>query len=254
MEPGVSTAGLLHTVPALAGAFQAAAEKAMPGIRLVHVADPWLLATAIDTGVTEEVDRRVAEHIGYLVRSGAEAVLVTCSSIGEAVEAAAATVDVPVVRVDAPMAAQAVAAARSAGRSAGRRGRIAVLATLAATLGPTGRLIQRAADAAPSGPEDGLEVDVEATVVGGAVAAREAGDQATHDRLITDAVTAAAVRADVVVLAQASMAQAIAGASQPVAVLTSPQGAVAALVQALGERPSNVAAHERSPSTTSATP
>lgn len=221
-------AGILHTVPALAGVFQGSVEKAIAGIRLVHVADPWLLSTAIEAGVTEEVGRRVAEHIRYLVDTGAEAVLVTCSSIGEAVEAAAATVDVPVLRVDAPMAAEAVRVADHAGRALDRPGRIAVLATLTATLGPTGRLIQRAADAASS------DAEVTAGVVQEAVAVREAGDGASHDRLIAAAVSAAAGTADVVVLAQASMAQAIAGSRQSVPVLTSPDGGVAALMRALG--------------------
>jgi glutamate racemase len=223
-------AGLLHTVPALAGTFQASVEKALPGIRLVHVADPWLLSTAIEAGVTEEVKRTVAAHIRYLADCGAEAVLVTCSSIGEAVEAAASSVDVPVLRVDAPMAAEAVDVAAAAARSRRRNGRIAVLATLAATLAPTGRLIQRAAESRAGGA--GVEVDT--SVVEGAVAAREAGDSGRHDALIAEAVALAAGRADVVVLAQASMAQAIAGSTQPVPVLTSPGGGVAALVRALG--------------------
>lgn len=220
-------AGLLHTVPALAGVFQDSIEKAVPGIRLVHVADPWLLSSAIAAGVGDEVRRRVVEHIRHLVDTGADAVLVTCSSIGEAAEAAAATVDVPVLRVDAPMAAEAVRLADEAGGRLGRPGRIAVLATLSATLGPTGRLIQRSADAASS------PATMTAEVVRGAVAAREAGDTDRHDGLIAAAVARAAGAADVVVLAQASMAHAIDGAPQPVPVLTSPDGGVAALACAL---------------------
>ena len=219
-------AGLLHTVPALAGTFQSALLQRLPDVEAVHLADPALLATAVREGVTPEVRRRVAQHLRYLVDAGADAVLVTCSSIGEAVEEAAATLAVPVLRVDAPMTADAVAAASRAGAAAGRPGRIAVLATLAATLGPTGRLLERAAGDA--------DVVVSSTVVDGAVAARNAGDQATHDRLVADAVTAAGADADVVVLAQASMADAAAGAAVPVPVLTSPEGGIAALVAALG--------------------
>jgi hypothetical protein len=123
------------------------------------------------------------------------------------------------------MAAQAVELAVGSGRSAARPGRIAVLATLAATLGPTGRLIERAAAASSA------DVKVDARVVDGAVAARDAGDRATHDRLIREAVEAA--DADVVVLAQASMAAAAVDARGAVPVLTSPEGGVAALADAL---------------------
>ena len=52
------------------------------------------------------------------------------------------------------------------------------------------------------------------------------GDEATHDRLVAHAITDAAARADVVVLAQASMARATAAMADwapPVPVLTSPE-------------------------------
>jgi hypothetical protein len=72
---------------------------------------------------------------------------------------------------------------------------------------------------------------VTAGVVEGAVAARDAGDKAMHDGLIQEAVRRA--DADVLVLAQASMAAAAVDAGATVPVLTSPEGGVAALAQAL---------------------
>jgi glutamate racemase len=218
-------AGLLHTVPALAGTFQAAVLRRVPDAELVHLADAQLLATAVRDGVTPAVRERVAQHLRFLVDTGAQALLVTCSSIGEAVEEAAQSLPVPVLRVDAPMAAEAVELAAGTGRSAARPGRIAVLATLAATLGPTGRLIERAAAAT------GADVLVTTLVVEGAVAARDSGDRATHDRLIQEAVRAA--DADVIVLAQASMAAAAVDAGSAAPVLTSPEGGVTALAEAL---------------------
>lgn len=218
-------AGLIHTVPSLAPTFHGMIERAVPGVELTHVVDPSLLATAVSTGVTPEVQARIGEHIRHLVAAGAEAILVTCSSIGEAVEAEAATAAVPVLRVDTSMADRAVELASAAGGGRDRPGRIVVLATLAATLGPTGRLLERAAE--------GADVEISQVLVAGAVAARDAGDQATHDRLIRDAVERAAADADVIVLAQASMAPAAAESSATVPVLTSPEGAVAALAALL---------------------
>lgn len=256
MERVVSAAarrlGLLHTVPALADDFHTRVGAAAAAVgdgdapQLVHVVDPSLLATAIADGVTTKVAQRVERHIRDLVADGAEAVLVTCSSIGEAVEAAAATVAVPVLRVDAPMAAEAVRLARAAGSAAGRSGRVAVLATLQATLGPTGRLLEREASAAGAegtgaestgaGGTDAMgtgatgSVQVTATVVEGAIEARDAGDRAEHDRLVRAAAERAIAEADVVVLAQASMAAATAGLESGIPVLTSPQGGVDALL------------------------
>lgn len=226
--PGAAgTAGLLHTVPALAARFDADLDAAAPGLRRVHVVDGRLLATAVASGVTPEVEAAVLAHVRHLAAAGATAVLVTCSSVGEAAEAAAARVDVPVLRVDAPMAREAVTAATAPGA----RGRVAVLATLASTLGPTGRLVARAA------ADAGAAVRVDARVVEGAAAARDAGDGDRADDLVARAVAEAAAGADVVVLAQASMAGAAARAGAAAPVLTSPAGGVAALVAALADAP-----------------
>lgn len=228
------TAGLLHTVPALAATFDGMLAS-VPGLEREHVVDAWMLETAIREGVTPEVEARVASHLRHLAESGADAVLVTCSSIGEAAEAAATTLGIPVVRVDATMAAEAVRLAGDGGAAgaAGADGtgsasgapHIAVLATNTATLGPTTRLLEREVAA------QGSSATVAATVVEGAAAARAAGDQGTHDRLIAEAVRAA--DASVIVLAQASMAAAAEGAGVTVPVLTSPAGGVSRLLAAL---------------------
>lgn len=250
-------AGLLHTVPALAPTFDALVGDAVPGVRRIHLVDAWMLETAIAEGVTPAVRDAVASHLRHLADAGADAILVTCSSIGEAAETAAATLPlrVPVIRVDAAMAAEAVARlaqpqpAAAEAQSSGvfrpetppdarkspelSAGRIAVLATNTATLGPTTRLIEREAAA------QGVPATVTATVVGGAAVSRAAGDQAGHDRLIAQAVRAAVTPvaggepARVVVLAQASMAAAAEAAGVEVPVLTSPAGGVARLAEAL---------------------
>jgi aspartate/glutamate racemase len=218
-----ATVGLLHTVPALAETFDDLVRDSAAGVRRVHVADAWLLDTARRIGVTDAVQDTVLGHIRHLESLGARAVLVTCSSIGEAAETAAAAVTVPVVRVDAAMADEAVAVAAGSGR----HGRIAVLATLSSTLGPTGRLVERAARAAAR------PVTVSAEVVAGAAGAHDRGDRAEVERLVAGAVVRVAAGADVIVLAQASMARAAARADVPVPVLSSPRGGVAALVRLL---------------------
>jgi hypothetical protein len=217
----MSRVGLLHTVPALAETFSTALYEADPGIDIVDVVDPTLLATAIRDGVTPALAASVAARIQELASRGAEAILVTCSSIAETAETASAPV--PVLRVDAPMAADAVTIARRVAREQSRNGRIAVIATLNATVGPTGRLLEREAA--------GAAVDIEVTVVEGAADARARGNQEEHDRLVREAVLQAAGRSDVVVLAQASMAAAVRDATVPV--LSSPDGGVRSLVAAV---------------------
>jgi len=242
-------AGLLHTVPALAATFDALVADAVPGAQREHIVDAWMLETAIAEGVTPAVQARVASHLRHLQDAGVDAVLVTCSSIGEAAEQAARSLRIPILRVDAPMAAQAVSLLPSLPSHAidsgvfrpdtpseGRRtqepmasGRVVVLATNTATVGPTTRLIEREAAAR------GVDAAVTATVVAGAAAARAGGDQAEHDRLIADAVRVAAADAgaDVIVLAQASMAAAAESAGVALPLLTSPAGGVARLAETL---------------------
>jgi hypothetical protein len=216
--------GLLHTVPALAETFAVALSEASPGIDVVDIVDPELLSTAVRDGVTPALAASVAARIDELVGQNVEAILVTCSSIAEAAEAASAPV--PVLRVDAPMAEKAVAIARRVAEEESRTGRIAVLATLQATIGPTGRLLERAAS--------GSDVGVDVTVVDGAADARARGDSGEHDRLVLDAILEFAGRADVIVLAQASMAAALGDTDVPVPVLSSPEGGIRSLVAAVG--------------------
>jgi aspartate/glutamate racemase len=218
--------GLLHTVPSLAATFDDLIRDSAADLRRIHVADAWLLDTARQEGITDAVRDTVLTHIRQLESLGAHAVLVTCSSIGEAAEAATAAVSVPVVRVDAAMADEAAAIARAPGA----HGRIAVLATLSSTLGPTGRLVERAGRGAPQ------PIQVTAAVVAGAAEAHDRGDRERVDSLVSAAVREAAAGADVVVLAQASMARAGALAGVPVPVLSSPRGGVAALLRAVRGR------------------
>lgn len=218
-------AGFLHTVPALTPVFDAAVVDR--GVGRLHIADPWLLEEARRVGPTTEMAERIAAHLLSLEVAGAGAVLVTCSSIGEVVDAVADRVAIPVVRVDAPMAAAAVRLATEPGA----QGRIVVLATLEATLGPTSRLIRGSLDTSR-----GRTIVVDAQIVDGAAVAREAGDTAEHDALVRAAV-AALEPCDVVVLAQASMAAALEDVGTGTPVLTSPPGGTAALLATLGAAP-----------------
>jgi hypothetical protein len=214
--------GFVHTVPALAATFERDLQQQVPDAVAVHVVDADLLSRARTTGVDEVVVDRLASHIRHLREVAVDAVLVTCSSLGDATEQAAGA-GAPVIRVDAAMAEQAVALARGRAQD---RPRVTVLATVAATLGPTTGILHRAADAL------GTEIELDVRVLGEALSARESGEQPRHDALIAEAVTAAATTADVIVLAQASMAQAAGTAAVTVPILTSPASALGAVVAA----------------------
>ncbi|WP_156252865.1 aspartate/glutamate racemase family protein [Pseudactinotalea terrae] len=220
--------GFVHTVPALAAAFERDLQEQVPGAVAVHVVDADLLAHARRTGVDEAVVDRLASHIRHLREDAVDAVLVTCSTLGDATERAGSGEGAPVVRVDAAMAEHAVALAQE---RAADRPRVTVLATVAATMGPTTGILHRAAAARE------IEIEIDVHVLGEALAARESGDQARHDALIAEAVVQAAVSADVIVLAQASMAEAAAAAATDVPILTSPASALGRVIEvARGQR------------------
>lgn len=210
---------LLHTVAGLPPVFDRLLAEQLPGVHVSHLVDETLLADAVERGVLPRTRRRVVDHVAHAELTGADAVLVTCSSIGEAAEQARRYAAIPVCRIDAPMARQA---------AVHPGGRIAVLATLESTLGPTRRLIEQEAAAA------GRAVTVHASVCPGAFAALRAGDTDRHDRVVADEAARLARDADVLVLAQASMARIV--SAQPgvsVPVLSSPGSGVHQLVDVL---------------------
>lgn len=215
--------GFVHTVPALAATFEADLQQRVPGAAAVHVVDADLLARARAGGVDEVVQQRLDAHVAALRAQGVDAVLVTCSTLGDATERAGIGPGAPVVRVDAAMAEEAVALAQQRGSGAPR---VTVLATERATVDPTTGVLHRAAAARE------VAMTVEAIVLDEALTARAAGEQDRHDALVAEAVVTAARHADVVVLAQASMAAAAATVQVDVPVLSSPTSALARVVEA----------------------
>ncbi|KAF3468828.1 aspartate/glutamate racemase family protein [Streptomyces sp. Tu 3180] len=207
---------LLHTSPVHVPVFDALRDEDLPGLELRHLVAEDLLDRARQAGpaaVAEDVRARVREAVD----GGARAVLCTCSTIGGVAEAAAAEAGVPVLRVDRPMAAAAVAAGP----------RVVVLAALESTVRPTVALLEEEARRA------GRAVGVRTVLVEGAWARFEAGDPEGYARRVADAADEV-TGADVIVLAQASMAPAGRLCTTPVPVLSSPRPGLAAGAAAAG--------------------
>ncbi|MET8975711.1 aspartate/glutamate racemase family protein [Streptomyces sp. NPDC004539] len=199
---------LLHTSPAHIPVFEALRDAHHPGLVLRHHVDESLLARAREEGA-EAVVVEVREALERAVAEGVDAVLCTCSSIGGVAEAQGTGFAVPVVRVDRPMAAEAVAAGE----------RIVVLATVASTLDPTADLVREEAGGRP--------VTVRTVLVDGAWELFAAGDGEGYARAVADAVDAV-TDADAIVLAQASMTPAERLVRTAVPVFSSPRPGLAA--------------------------
>lgn len=208
------TLGLVHTSATLVPVFAQLCKEKLPGVNVFNIADDSLVKGIIASGsLTAQIFRRVASYLESAESAGADYIMVTCSSIGPAVEAAAKFIAVPVLRVDQPMADKAVQTGK----------RIGVIATLATTLEPTADLISRRAASA------GRQIELTSRLCEGAFDALMNGDAAQHDALVTGALKKMARQVEVVVLAQASMARVVEGwadADKRVPILASPPLAV----------------------------
>lgn len=196
----------LHTIDSNVTVFdEAPAATGLTGITLRHTVRADLLAGAERQGrLTPEI---AAETVSLLrgLSAGADAVLLTCSTLGPAADTAALDSAIPVLRVDAALAAEAVKAG----------GRVVVLCTVETTVEPTRRLFEDAARAT------GATIDVQ--VVPQAWAAFKAGDSDRYFALVAEAVDAAwDAGATRVALAQASMTGAAARLPADRRPLTSP--------------------------------
>lgn len=208
------TVGLIHTSATLVPMFQQLVSEYLPQVKVFNIVDDSLIKNTIACGeLTPTTARRVVNYVGSAELAGADFILVTCSSIGPAVEAAAALTNVPVLRVDQPMADQAVHTGK----------RIGVIATLSTTLAPTSDLVKRRAVAA------GKDIELQAVLCEGAFDALMSGDGAKHDEMVGKALRELSAKVDVIVLAQASMARvadALAPEDKKVPILASPGIAV----------------------------
>lgn len=216
---------LIHTSPSMIPVFKSLADELLPSASLFNMVDESLLCDIIREGCTPAATaRRLVGHVISAADAGATHILVTCSSMGRAVEASRLLVAATVLRVDEPMAERAVATGS----------RIGVIATLPSTLAPTVALIESKAAAADK------RIELTSRVVQGAFAAVIGGDGARHDALVGAALRDLAGKCDVIVLAQASMARVVnslAPADRPVPILSSPRPAIEDLAQRLTSRP-----------------
>ncbi len=157
----------LHTADSNIAVFDEASRSlGLAGIRLHHAVRADLLAAAERAGgLTPAIAAETAALLRDLT-AGADAVLLTCSTLGPAAEAASPDAAVPVLRVDAALAAEAVKAG----------GRVVVLCAVETTVAPTRCLFEAAARAT------GAEIDV--AVVPQAWEAFKAGESDRYRNLV----------------------------------------------------------------------
>ena len=217
---------LLHTGAVVIATFAELTKEHWGSTEVLNLLDDKIVADLRRPDLAPSVPRRLVSLAGAAAAAGADAVVLTCSSISGFAAETAAAAGLPVLRIDEAMADEAARISRDTG------GAIAVVATLSTTLTPTVALLRERL--ALSDPEAGPRTRIDELLADGAFEAIVAGDRATHDALVGDAVRGAARTAQVVVLAQASMVSAVDGVEVDVPVLSSPGLGVRRVASLLG--------------------
>lgn len=182
--------GFVHMSHVLTERFRTAMTNRHSQADCFHILNEGLLQSLRRGVPRSEVYRRVVAQLLLAVDEGADLVVVTSSSISPAVDLARSLTPIPLLKIDDPMAAEAVRLGR----------RIVVICTNTSTPGPSANLLRQHAAA------QGREVIVETIVRPEAFTALFAGDRARHDDILIEAAREALPRADVLVLAQGSLA------------------------------------------------
>jgi Asp/Glu/hydantoin racemase len=183
----------IHTSPAAIAPLMQFYTEAAPELEITNLLDDGILRLlAAQNHATAR--NRLANMIEAAIETYyAELAMVTCSSVSkETIEELDKTFSLPILKIDYPMARQAVRAG----------GKVGVAATFPPTLVPTSRLLNLAA------MEAGVEIEIIREVNSAAYDALLANDTAKHDELLL-ALVEKLERQDVsaIVLAQVSMAR-----------------------------------------------
>lgn len=196
--------------------FERLIKAADPRIQTTHIVVEDLLFDAQIVGIddTNLIDR-IHKAMIDAASNGSAVVACTCSTIGGVAERTPTSSRFHALRIDRAMADRAVQSGPS----------ILIVAALESTLQPTTELIQESAAVLRR------EVTIQSLVVEGAWSHFIRGDHEAYIGAIVAAVRSAAVEANVIVLAQASMALAAEHLRNlGIAVLSSPMLGVESIV------------------------
>ena len=187
---------IIHTSLVSMDLLQELFAKLCPNTQVNNIVDDSLLAEAmLANEVTTSMQRRMDAYVTQAASMNPDLIFNQCSSLGEAFENAAESVSCPTLRVDSPMAEEAAFLCRDGGK-------IAVVATVASTCGPSVRLLENKVR------KTGKSVEIKPILLDGALSIlMKEKNKEKHDAIIISAVKEASGWADVIVLAQGSMYQ-----------------------------------------------
>lgn len=206
---------LIHATRVAIEPIETAARAHWPDVETITILEEGLsVDRAGSDGLTDDLTRRIRDLSSYAEASSADGILFTCSAFGSAIDSANAQSSVPIMK---PNEAMFDAAFKHGDR-------VAMIYTFPPA---AAGMEEEFREAAISRGSDAL---IKSYFCDDALEAKRRGDTATHDELIAD-LAAQIEDADVILLAQFSMASAAeaARAKTAVPILTSPDAAIQAM-------------------------
>lgn len=183
---------ILHTTLATTTTIPAMIRELYPDeFDIVNVLDDSLLNDIKCSGrMSASVIERFIQYACIAKNNGSDALLLACSSLGKAADIARELLDIPLYKIDEPMADQAVNSGNN----------ILVLGTVKSTLEPTSDLIRS--------KRKSQKQSITCILIPDVFELYEI-DREQHDQRIAEVIQEHLNTYDVIVLAQASMANAI---------------------------------------------
>lgn len=182
---------IVQTSAVSSGELKTLCSEILPGVTVYQIIDDSLIREINGNGgPTYGARRRLYQYYQQAESLGVDVILNQCSSVGEVADEIRPFIRVPIVKIDEAMAEKAVTLGR----------RIAVVATVPTTVGPSVRLLEQKAR------EASREIEIEIHLIKDAMMILiEKGDAEPHNRMALREVETAARSCDAVVLAQGSM-------------------------------------------------
>lgn len=218
MNPRIT---LIHATPLSIQPIEQAFADDWPDVELVNILEDSLSRDRDREGYLSDRMYQRFEDLGdYAASISSQGILFTCSAFAEAIERVQRKLSIPVLKPNEAMLEIALEHGAN----------IAILATFPATVD------SMSAELKAMAAEQNRPLNLQIELANGAMQALAAGDPERHDTLIKNAAKRLNDDADVVLLAQFSMARARPQIESlvPVPVLTSPASAVSKLKRSLG--------------------
>ena len=164
--------------------------KIIPEVKTFNLLDEGILEIIFKKGyIDSQVNRKVCNLAISAEETGADLIMLTCSSISPCADLAYKMVNIPILKIDEVMINKAVNLGKVIG----------VLATSRTTLQPTTHFIEKVAK------EKNKNILIKTYLYEEALKALLAGKNDEHDKIILEKISEVSKEVDVIVLAQASL-------------------------------------------------